>query len=486
MPVSPVTPETFNSFLRQIPHSSLRSQPWRRSHNPISRHVAAYMLEGLGRSDEADLMRDADHPVYWDESGIHSIPEFSKHIAANSRSFGGTNSRDRNPHNITMGDVSHMSTALWASNTDGQGPLDNYFNYSDIHPDTMASMLADYRQFKAENAEVLFQGADEAASRDFWLSRNGHGAGFLDRDMERADSDRLQDAAEAYGEFNLSATSRENDHARGDDHVTGDSYIRHSDPEEPNRPQTYARRGRVEKYGASPEGLQALFNNVIREPNNQFHKHIAAEALETAGRPKDASLIRDSQPSHYEGRLNSEDGDELRIRDGRVIVAHEPYAWPGGYPIVYFDEGGNPLCSNCANENIIENDLHKLPGNVHWEGEPIPCTNCDAAIESAYGDPEPGDGSGGPDEETRSARLREQPREDDSSETPERMSAYRAPAGGAIARGVYYEGGKLMPDMEGKFMNPPAKTPQPDAKKAYAKDASPSFKERLRAKLKKR
>ena len=33
-------------------------------------------------------------------------------------------------------------------------------------------------------------------------------------------------------------------------------------------------------------------------------------------------------------------------------------------------------------------------------------------------------------------------------------------------------------------MNPPEK-PQPEAKKAYAKDASPSFKERLRAKLKK-
>lgn len=34
------------------------------------------------------------------------------------------------------------------------------------------------------------------------------------------------------------------------------------------------------------------------------------------------------------------------------------------------------------------------------------------------------------------------------NETPERESAYRAPAGGAIVRGIYYKGGKLMPDLQ--------------------------------------
>lgn len=37
-----------------------------------------------------------------------------------------------------------------------------------------------------------------------------------------------------------------------------------------------------------------------------------------------------------------------------------------------------------------------------------------------------------------------------------KYAAYRAPAGGAIARGVYTPGGEFMPDMEGAFMNPPA------------------------------
>lgn len=36
-----------------------------------------------------------------------------------------------------------------------------------------------------------------------------------------------------------------------------------------------------------------------------------------------------------------------------------------------------------------------------------------------------------------------------------RYDAYRAPAGGIVARGTVYQGGEMIPDMEGSFMNPP-------------------------------
>jgi hypothetical protein len=42
---------------------------------------------------------------------------------------------------------------------------------------------------------------------------------------------------------------------------------------------------------------------------------------------------------------------------------------------------------------------------------------------------------------------------------PKKYAAWRAPAGGMISRGVYYEGGKMVPSMTGEFMNPPATKP---------------------------
>lgn len=46
--------------------------------------------------------------------------------------------------------------------------------------------------------------ADESAGIDFWLTRNGHGAGFWDRGLD-ALGERLSDAARPYGEAYLMA-----------------------------------------------------------------------------------------------------------------------------------------------------------------------------------------------------------------------------------------------------------------------------------------
>ena len=40
-----------------------------------------------------------------------------------------------------------------------------------------------------------------------------------------------------------------------------------------------------------------------------------------------------------------------------------------------------------------------------------------------------------------------------------KYAAYRAPAGGMVARGTVYKGGEMVPDMGGKFMNPPKFNP---------------------------
>ena len=99
---------------------------------------------------------------------------------------------------------SYIETALWSSmdNADESGgePLDANYSASDIDPETMAQMIADAYSFQERNAELLSDSglSDKRAGFYFWLSRNGHGSGFFDEDL-----DALQDAAKAYGEFDL-------------------------------------------------------------------------------------------------------------------------------------------------------------------------------------------------------------------------------------------------------------------------------------------
>jgi hypothetical protein len=206
-----VTPELLNQLFRNVPLAAYRAQPWRRGYDPIPRMALGSALESIGRKDEGRLLKDVTHPVYWDESGVHSIPELSKQLV-----------RTR-PRHLPSDERQHFETALWSSVDDMGVPLDSNFEAQHIDPDVAASMLADYRQFRTENAHHI-QDATDYVPYDFWLSRNGQGAGFFDRDIEHAND--LQDAARRYGEFNL--TSTDEPYA----HVTGDAYV--SNPGESN------------------------------------------------------------------------------------------------------------------------------------------------------------------------------------------------------------------------------------------------------------
>lgn len=74
----------------------------------------------------------------------------------------------------------------------------------------------------------------------------------------------------------------------------------------------------------------------------------------------------------------------------------DAYAWPGGYPIVYFDRENSTLCAKCATrdfKNVDVRDEYKpIACDVYQEGPTIHCDDCNVEIESAYGDPEELDG----------------------------------------------------------------------------------------------
>jgi hypothetical protein len=77
------------------------------------------------------------------------------------------------------------------------------------------------------------------------------------------------------------------------------------------------------------------------------------------------------------------------------------FAWPGGYQIVYFTEDGETACPECANGgnggrfaepedpgDYTDPQWTLIGADVYWEGPDLFCCHCNAAIPSAYGDPD--------------------------------------------------------------------------------------------------
>ena len=81
-----------------------------------------------------------------------------------------------------------------------------------------------------------------------------------------------------------------------------------------------------------------------------------------------------------------------------VVLEDEPprkfpaFAWPGGYTIIYVTREGDILCADCMNDPgaaDLGNDSARVIGvDTYDDGPPDRCANCNAEIESSYGDPD--------------------------------------------------------------------------------------------------
>ena len=124
----------------------------------------------------------------------------------------------------------YIDAALWSSTAYGsreeeaadpthEGTFDRSFqdlgfDWEDLAPETLAEMMADCAEFRLAQTEDLARASmlrpfnradgtiDEHLGHDFWLSRNGHGAGFFARGSDPV-WDRLQEAAGAWGTVDL-------------------------------------------------------------------------------------------------------------------------------------------------------------------------------------------------------------------------------------------------------------------------------------------
>ena len=109
----------------------------------------------------------------------------------------------------------YIRAALWSSNDEstpsGGEPLDKNYSPDDIAFSALEKIILDCRKFQSDNAGILAKvsypkndSTDLAhAGHDFWLTRNGHGAGFWDGDLPEEIGDALTKASKAHGEFSL-------------------------------------------------------------------------------------------------------------------------------------------------------------------------------------------------------------------------------------------------------------------------------------------
>lgn len=99
----------------------------------------------------------------------------------------------------------YIECALWASTDDAGEPLDGLYSADDLAGETREKMAADVVDF----LNLLWrEGLDlgpiepEQIGHDFWLTRNGHGAGFWDRGLGDL-GETLTRLAHPYGESTL-------------------------------------------------------------------------------------------------------------------------------------------------------------------------------------------------------------------------------------------------------------------------------------------
>jgi len=97
----------------------------------------------------------------------------------------------------------YIETALWSSNDEsderGGEPMDANYSVDDLSDEAIERMARDCTRFR-ELAGENIHGLDETTvAHDFWLTRNGHGAGFWDGDYEQTLGDDLTRLSETFG-----------------------------------------------------------------------------------------------------------------------------------------------------------------------------------------------------------------------------------------------------------------------------------------------
>ncbi|MEU6263714.1 hypothetical protein [Saccharopolyspora shandongensis] len=100
----------------------------------------------------------------------------------------------------------YIACAIWteskSANAHNQPVNSALYTRENISPKACADMHDECLDFATGNHSGLYELDPEQCGHDFWLTRNGHGAGFWDRELAVL-GERLTAAAKPYGEARL-------------------------------------------------------------------------------------------------------------------------------------------------------------------------------------------------------------------------------------------------------------------------------------------
>lgn len=102
--------------------------------------------------------------------------------------------------------LSYLETALWASTDDNGMPLEDKYGIDDIASESLKTIINDCIAFQEDNQSLLTDRHLMKRScplsqggQDFFLTRNGHGAGFWDGAWKDDAGKILTQSAKVYG-----------------------------------------------------------------------------------------------------------------------------------------------------------------------------------------------------------------------------------------------------------------------------------------------
>ena len=97
----------------------------------------------------------------------------------------------------------YLATALWSSIDEKDNPFDDNYSIGDFSAEALKQADKDCDLF-IEKAGDLLDGFDETdIAHDFWLTRNGHGAGFWDGDYPDDIGDKLTEIADEFRDLHI-------------------------------------------------------------------------------------------------------------------------------------------------------------------------------------------------------------------------------------------------------------------------------------------
>lgn len=96
--------------------------------------------------------------------------------------------------------ISYIAAMLWSSMDEAENPLDEKHSIEDISIEAMETILIDCKAFINKAGDSI-EDSMSRAGHDFWLTRNGHGAGFWDGDWNKSIDDQLTEISKSFGEL---------------------------------------------------------------------------------------------------------------------------------------------------------------------------------------------------------------------------------------------------------------------------------------------